>query len=694
MTEQSFYNFDLSIEKSGRKYRARVVSSPAGQASGEFNKPISTSDLNEFITQMGRPDKGGRLADSAELNAIKRLGELLFSTVFTKQVYACYLRSLDIASTDNKGLRIRLRIDVPEFHDLPWEYLYDSQRNQFLALSNDTPIVRYFDLTYTAQNLAVEPPLKILVMISSPDEYPKLDVDQHWNRLQKALDPLIRKGLVKLEKLESPTLDNLQQNLRQEAVHVFHYIGHGKYFEKNQDGKLLLEDEQGKGRPVSGQQLATLLRDHDSLRMVVLVACEGARTSAEDPYAGVAQTLVQQGAPAVIAMQFEILEDAAITFAQEFYEAIVDGNPVDAALAEARKAIYVSGNEREWGTPVLFTRSPDSVLVKRKVTEEQTTATDDIASPTSQTPKEARLSLSTIIKNPKMLSYLGVFFVTIVAAIFGGISLRNRAAENADATSSAISQAITSTAIQRDSLTSTQDAKTVSTANAATSIVLTQSAIPTDTATATQPSATPTNTGTTTPITPPLSCLDRWTLKMVTEDTSLSTDPSIKDGCITGYRSLGISTAASTLSFLQSSFGIQGKFGLSTSLPPNPESVSLRVKFTEITGGGQGEFWVTLSNGPDPDKDSMSIAIQPNGSIKYFQDDDEITRHTIQPRPSSYIINFDINGINIASDINSSASTLRLPINGGPNYLFLGYSKKATGGTITLQISIQNLEFK
>jgi hypothetical protein len=102
-----------------------------------------------------------------------------------------------------------------------------------------------------------------------------------------------------------------------------------------------------------------LLHDHDSLRLVVLNACEGARTDITDPYAGTAQSLVQQGIPAVVAMQFEITDTAAIMLAQELYGAVADAYPLDAALAEARKAIYAEGNSIEWATPVLYLRAPD-----------------------------------------------------------------------------------------------------------------------------------------------------------------------------------------------------------------------------------------------------------------------------------------------------------------------------------------------
>ena len=45
-----------------------------------------------------------------------------------------------------------------------------------------------------------------------------------------------------------------------------------------------------------------------------------------------------------------------------FIAALAEGYPIDAALAEARVAIFANGNNIEWGTPVLFMRSKDGKL--------------------------------------------------------------------------------------------------------------------------------------------------------------------------------------------------------------------------------------------------------------------------------------------------------------------------------------------
>ena len=61
-------------------------------------------------------------------------------------------------------------------------------------------------------------------------------------------------------------------------------------------------------------------------------------------------------------MQFQITDDAAIQFSRVFYSAVAQGMPVDFAVAEARKSVALQSQSYEWGTPVLFMRSPDGIL--------------------------------------------------------------------------------------------------------------------------------------------------------------------------------------------------------------------------------------------------------------------------------------------------------------------------------------------
>ena len=222
--------------------------------------------------------------------------------------------------------------------------------------------MRYLDLPDPPRPLSVDGPLRLLVMISSPSDCPPLDVEQEWSLLTGALAEQQAGGQVIIERLAA-NMTELRRRLRRGEFHVFHFVGHGRYRSDWGNGVLIMEDRNGRSHEVPGDELGSLLSEYDQTRLAVLNACEGARSDdASDPFAGMAQSLIQQGLPAVVAMQFEITDDAAITFAREFYGAIADRYPLEAALAEARGAIRDEGNLTEWGTPVLYSRAPDGRL--------------------------------------------------------------------------------------------------------------------------------------------------------------------------------------------------------------------------------------------------------------------------------------------------------------------------------------------
>jgi hypothetical protein len=346
MDRLEYLDFEIKIEKREQRYAVSVIRSPAGEAEGEFVLPFSDLELENLLLKVGRTRRGVRRIGSPEWQAARSLGGKLFEAVCKGDVRGCFRSSLDKAALEDKGLRTKLRLlNTPELADLPWEYLYNRRLNRFLSLSTHTPIVRYIELPEAIRPLAVKPPLHILVMISSPSDYVQLNVEREKANLQDALSGLEQRGIVTLEWLEEATLLALQRRLRRERYHIFHFIGHGGFDERAQDGLLLMEDKRGRGRPISGQYLGVMLHDHRTLRLTVLNACEGARSSRTDPFAGAAMTLVQQGIPAVVAMQSEITDEAAIVFAREFYAAIADGYPVGASLAESRKAIFATGND-------------------------------------------------------------------------------------------------------------------------------------------------------------------------------------------------------------------------------------------------------------------------------------------------------------------------------------------------------------
>jgi formylglycine-generating enzyme required for sulfatase activity len=365
MEHLSYLDFEISISKEDSQYIAKVKS-PAGDAACVFKLPFTEETdrlkLELLLIKLRHIRSSTRRAYTEEMKAARKLGGKLFRSLFGGDIAPCFRKSLnEIYQNDSTGLRVKLNLqDVPEIADLPWEFLFDTEEDRFLAPSNRTPIVRHITMSQQIQPIPVALPLRLLVAISSPAGYPSLDSEREKSLLGKALAPLEEKGRIQIRWLEEATQSAIHQSLIEETFHVFHFLGHGVFDKDAEEGKLVMHD----GFLMEAYRIGMLMHDHRSLRLAVLNSCEGGRISPKDLFSGVAPTLVRQGIPAVVAMQTEITDNAAITFSKWFYTALINGFPVDAAVAEARKAIFFMPNDVEWGTPVLYTRSKDGVLFR------------------------------------------------------------------------------------------------------------------------------------------------------------------------------------------------------------------------------------------------------------------------------------------------------------------------------------------
>ena len=359
---REYGEFRLRIERGNVAGTYRVeCSGLGGDGAGGFMIPFSDTELENFVLKVGRTRRGVRKIESPEMQLARKFGGQLFAAVMQGKTGELYRAASSEARATGQGLRITLSLtDVPELGAIPWEYLYDDPN--FLSINAWTPVVRYLDLPKPRRALDLELPLRILGVISNPLDAEPLDVELEKAKLEDALKPLREANAVAIDWLEEPTLLALTKKVRPDTYHILHFIGHGGFDDSNGEGALLFEDAAGRGRAVSGDQLAACLYEKRSLRLVLLNSCEGARNAVKDPFSGVAASLVQREIPAVIGMQFEITDRAAVLFASEFYAMLAEGQPIDWAISEARLAIWADSNDVEWGTPVLFMRVADGRL--------------------------------------------------------------------------------------------------------------------------------------------------------------------------------------------------------------------------------------------------------------------------------------------------------------------------------------------
>ncbi len=123
---------------------------------------------------------------------------------------------------------------------------------------------------------------------------------------------------------------------------VLHLSGHGRR------SGLVVESGRSDPAIVPFDVLASVLGATDSPpRLVVLNVCHSAR----------AARAVLAAVPAMVGMREQILDDAAVTFAATFYAALGHGQPVSAALDQARPAMVQRGYPDDAALPQAESRA-------------------------------------------------------------------------------------------------------------------------------------------------------------------------------------------------------------------------------------------------------------------------------------------------------------------------------------------------
>ena len=374
------YEYDDFLVKfsphQGGGYTVRVRAPDGRTASETFQLPFTADELKSAVRTIGYTRSARDIGDVAvdpRLSA-EQFGDRLAKALLEGPVGKLYIDARNTAVAAGRGVRMWLSLGkAPGLTSVPWEFLY--LQPTFLASQRKTPIVRFLLTDAPVQPRHIETSVEMLGVIASPTDLPPLDVEEERKRVDDALAKVRETRDVKITWLDPATKRELRLALQKGDYHILHFVGHSGFTGDEEaaiqavtgtgidvedpGGVIYLEDENHLKDPISDAQVANLLGDLN-LRLVVLNSCEGARSSALDPFAGLAPSIVGLGIPAVLAMQFEISDKAAIAFADELYQSLlVRQEPIDVAVAEARKAVFNEVNETEWATPVLFLRNED-----------------------------------------------------------------------------------------------------------------------------------------------------------------------------------------------------------------------------------------------------------------------------------------------------------------------------------------------
>ncbi|HUB38935.1 MAG TPA: CHAT domain-containing protein [Streptosporangiaceae bacterium] len=292
---------------------------------------------------------------------VRAFGHSLFSFLFHGHIGEHLAASRTQAALSGMPLYLDLAIDAPELAALPWESLYDKERNEFLSLRHYT--ARYIRMLEPVRPIAVGGAVRILAVMASPEGFDRIDFSEERERLTAALKSSTDTGMVEISWLENTSWRSLELALRSSDYHVLHFIGHGHWSETG-GGLLAFHHDDRRAHLVSAENLGLQLADFKSLQLAVLNSCSTARSGFQDVFSSTASVLVRRGLPAAIAMQHRISDLAAASFCQGLYSAIAEKKPVMQAVTMGRREVrYVNKYSLEWLTPVLFIHATDGSLV-------------------------------------------------------------------------------------------------------------------------------------------------------------------------------------------------------------------------------------------------------------------------------------------------------------------------------------------
>ncbi len=345
-----YQDFQILVDKNNN-IRA---SSEQGEVSGELQ--LNLRIIKPIVRLIAK--------EQANQELQKDLGNELYQALFPKEVDKRFHATIAAAQANQESVRLRLIFESPELASLPWEFLYDEDTNIFLGNNTETVVSRYIDVPLQKRDIkAASLPLKVLLVISTPNDLATLDAAGEEKLIREALWKHIETGDIELDILQEATIRNINQKFREKPYNIFHFIGHG-VFENNQ-GFIALEDNNGKSKLLDDESFANFFLGDRHVDLVILNSCQGATVSSSQAMSGTAPNLVRRGIPAVVAMQYTILDSTAKLFTDEFYRTLALGYPVDTAIQSTRNAISmeVGLDKRDFAAPVLYMRAKDGIIL-------------------------------------------------------------------------------------------------------------------------------------------------------------------------------------------------------------------------------------------------------------------------------------------------------------------------------------------
>jgi hypothetical protein len=371
------FRIELLYKAKRETFELHAITSAGFITLPDFRCPLSFKEVEDAFAGITRSNaQFTRSIARGPIDNIKTLGSRLFFSLYENRVGELYQKCSVMAAERGRNLRLRFVLNHPWMAAMPWEFLFDPNRMDFLTLSTRSPIVRQWAWPTPGRPVpsSIEPPLRVLVAIAEVKE-----ADRGTAAFEiKMLKQFESESALQIEILNEATPAKLINALGQNSFHMLHLIMSGAllgsgsshwrenhpdaaFHEPPQYTLLMLSDtptsSRGGAESIDIGFLSRIIsQKQNDLQLINFsgdqtdwLACQTTATC-----------------PATIGWRGYNTAEAYLSFAKGFYAAVVDGTPLEVAVTHGRKemdAEYPGG--KEWGMPVFYMQTENSFTLRQ-----------------------------------------------------------------------------------------------------------------------------------------------------------------------------------------------------------------------------------------------------------------------------------------------------------------------------------------
>jgi len=334
------------------------ANTPTGQARCETSAPSETLIKNIFCENLNKLPK----------KVFDNIGNELYKRIMIGDVGKLVFDSISNGIEYNNPVHFELRFDSDqiELARYPWELIKDDS-GRFLVKDGIIDVTR--SITYPQPLPVLRDKLNdsfLLRIVSQPTILPPIS--------------LIDLNVKKIETINHATFSQFQKKLLIDRINTWglQFDGHGALLQRcnkcnnlnkitNKSCLVCNEDlsnskrigvlafEKGENERdidfVTTEDFGSVLYN-SGIQIALLMACETAKIGSDLLFNGLAPGLILSGVPAVIGMQFPVLDSFANLFANTFYTVLLKNG----SLLEAMRVSRKMGALDTWFVPSLYLR--------------------------------------------------------------------------------------------------------------------------------------------------------------------------------------------------------------------------------------------------------------------------------------------------------------------------------------------------